>query len=234
MYRPEIITDKHGRTLVRRFSRVRIAEHYFAIIVFTILVLTGFPQKFYNVKWLSDLIPLFGGLDSTRYIHRVTGIIFSAHVSLHLLYIVVAAAFKRISLTLLPRWQDVLDAVNTFKFHFGYTRDMPKFPRFDFQQKLEYLAIVGGGVIMVVSGLALLFPTFFTQFFTGQIIPAARIMHSSEAFLALIVITVWHTYAAIFSPEVFPLDTTIFTGYIDKDDLWNLHQKEYDELFPDN
>jgi hypothetical protein len=44
--------------------------------------------------------------------------------------------------------------------------------------------------------------------------------------LIFILIAVWHIYNAIFSPEVFPLDTSIFTGKISRDRMVLEHPKE--------
>ena len=64
------------------------------------------------------------------------------------------------------------------------------------------------------SGLVLLFPELFTQVLPGILIAAIRTMHGLEATFAVLVVVLWHSYGVIFRPEIFPLDTTIFTGKI--------------------
>jgi hypothetical protein len=48
--------------------------------------------------------------------------------------------------------------------------------------------------------------------------------------LAFLVIIVWHLYNAIFSPEVFPLDTSIFTGKISVSRMKHEHPLEYERI----
>ena len=61
-------------------------------------------------------------------------------------------------------------------------------------------------------------------------IPAAKAAHSNEALLAFLVIVVWHLYNSIFSPEVFPLDTAIFTGKISVSRMKHEHPLEYERI----
>ncbi len=79
---------------------------------------------------------------------------------------------------------------------------------------------------MLTTGFVLWFPVEVTRFLPGELIPAAKTAHSMEALLAFLVIVTWHIYNAIFSPEVFPLDTTIFTGKISRDRMIHEHPNE--------
>jgi hypothetical protein len=65
----------------------------------------------------------------------------------------------------------------------------------------------------------------------AELIPAAKVMHSSEALLAFLIILVWHMFGAHLSPESFPMDTSIFTGRIRKEKLRREHPLEYEDLF---
>jgi len=67
-------------------------------------------------------------------------------------------------------------------------------------------------------------------FLPGQVIPAAKVAHTNEAMLALLVIVIWHIYNSIFSPEVFPLDTAIFIGKISIKRMLHEHPLEYEAL----
>jgi hypothetical protein len=63
----------------------------------------------------------------------------------------------------------------------------------------------------------------------GEIIPAAKVLHTNEALVVFLIIAIWHIYNAIFSPEVFPLDTSIVTGYISKERMLREHPDELAE-----
>ncbi len=80
-------------------------------------------------------------------------------------------------------------------------------------------AVFGGGRRETVASLL-----------PGEIIPAAKALHTNEALLAFLVIVTWHIYNSIFSPEVFPLDTAIFTGFISRERMVHEHPRELAEL----
>ena len=58
-----------------------------------------------------------------------------------------------------------------------------------------------------------------------------RFFGRGEVPLALLIVLVWHMYGAHLNPDVFPFDTSIFTGRISKERLKHEHRLEYEELF---
>jgi len=233
MERPRIIRRSDGVLLVERFSPLRRVEHLLTIVTFVVLVFTGFPQKFYDTAWAAWVLHALGGLDNERIVHRIAGLVFAFHALLHVLVIVVGILTTRIRLTLLPTPQDLRDVLASMAYYLGYRGKPPAYPKFDYRQKFEYLGIVLGGMVMILSGLTLLYPGAVASFLPGQVIPAARIAHSNEALLALLVLVVWHMYGSHLSPEVFPMDKSIFTGYMTAEELRERHALEYARLFPE-
>ena len=146
--------------------------------------------------------------------------------------ILVGMLRRKIRLTLLPTSKDLFDAWNNLLYYLGRRTAPPEFPKFDYKQKFEYFGIVLGGLVMITTGILLMVPGFATMVLPGQVIAASRVAHSNEALLALSVLTVWHVYDCVLSPEVFPLDRTIFTGYISAHDLKERYRHEYRRLFP--
>ncbi len=128
---------------------------------------------------------------------------------------------------MLPSRRDMQDAVQNLKYGLGLTSTPPQFDRFDYKQKFEYWGLVLGGMVMIASGLVLWFPTLWTRFLPGVVIPTAKVLHTNEAMLALLVVVVWHIYGAHLSPEVFPCDGSIFTGRISRARLRHEHYLEY-------
>jgi hypothetical protein len=51
--------------------------------------------------------------------------------------------------------------------------------------------------------------------------------------MAFLIIVTWHIYNAVFSPEVFPLDTSIFTGRISVERMRHEHPIEYERILAD-
>src|SRR4029078_3355082 len=92
-------------------------------------------------------------------------------------------------------------------------RDTPaRFDHFDYRQKFEYWGMLLGSAIGARPGLGLLYAILPARLLPGQVIPAAYVPHSQEGLMAFLVVIVWHIYNAHLSPEVFPFDSSIFTG----------------------
>src|SRR4051812_12876883 len=66
----------------------------------------------------------------------------------------------------------------------------------------------------------------------GEVIPAAYLAHSQEGLMAFLVVIVWHIYNAHLSPDVFPFDTSIFSGRISAERMRHEHPLEYERLQP--
>ena len=81
---------------------------------------------------------------------------------------------------------------------------------------LMWLVMIGLGIVWAVASIILFLVT----------IPVVLV----TAMLALLVIVIWHIYNAIFSPEVFPLDTAIFTGKISRERMVHEHPIELARL----
>lgn len=69
---------------------------------------------------------------------------------------------------------------------------------------------------MIVTGFVLWFPVFVTKFLPGIFIPLSKTVHTSEAMLIFILVITWHIYDSVLSPDVFPFNGSIFTGYAKK------------------
>jgi cytochrome b subunit of formate dehydrogenase len=113
------------------------------------------------------------------------------------------------------------------RYYLGVSDEQAQFDRYDYRQKFEYWGLVLGGVVMIVTGLILYFPTTVTRFLAGEVIPAAKVAHSNEGLLAFLVVIIWHVYNAHLSPDVFPFDASIFTGRISRERMEKEHSLEY-------
>ncbi len=226
-----IITRKDGSVWVERFTPIRRAEHILVLLTFVALTVTGLPQKFEGDN-ANALLAALGGLDKARWLHRLAGMVFAVHASLHIAVFILGLMRHKMRWSLLPTIQDLRDALGTLRYYFGLRPDAPELPKFDYRQKFEYLGMVLGGLVMVATGLILLYPTTLAAWLPGSLIPAAFVAHSNEAMLALLVLVVWHVYGSHLSPEVFPMDTSVFTGFLRKDELRERHTKEFRRLFP--
>lgn len=218
---------------VVRFSPLQRFEHFAVMSIFIVLAITGFPQKFYDHRWAQVLIGWLGGVDVARWFHRAGGIAFTLLLAGHVLRLAVEVALGRTSISMIPTRQDFADAVQTLRYYFGTTDRPAAFDRFDYRQKFEYWGLLLGSGIVVGTGLVLLFPILTTRFLPGEIIPAAYLAHSQEGLMAFLVVIIWHIYNAHLNPDVFPFDTSIFTGEISLERMHHEHPLELERLQQD-
>lgn len=217
---------------VVRFGWWPRIQHAFVILLFLALMITGLPQKWPHSELSRQVIDLVGGIFTARWIHRFAGWTFGGLAAVHLTVVIYGIVARRIEPSLLLARQDFVDAVESIRYYLGRSTHPPRFDRFDFKQKFEYWGMIFGSLIMVFTGLVLIFPVHVSRWLPAELIPAAKALHSNEAMLALVIILVWHIYGALLSPEVFPADTSIFTGKISRTRLRHEHPIEYERLFP--
>ena len=216
---------------VQRFSLYRIIEHWLVAVVFVVLVATGLSQKFYSFELSQWFVITLGGIDAVRLAHRISGVFFALLIAQHVIVASYGVLFRKWRPSILVNKKDFKDAIDNLKYYFGLTNQPARCDRYDYKQKFEYWGILAGGLIMIVTGLTLWFPIVVARFLPGSIIPAAKALHSSVAMMIFLIVAIWHIYNSIFSPEVFPLDTVIFTGKIPRDRMRREHPEEYERLF---
>jgi cytochrome b subunit of formate dehydrogenase len=221
-----MIMSHQKNELIKRFGSLRITEHWFNAIIFSVLVVTGLSQKFYEQDLSQWIIMNLGGIDATRLIHRFSGIGLMILTIIHILTAMAGVIFRRWQPTMMIHQKDFQDAIDNLRFYFGLSEHPARCDRYDYKQKFEYWGVVIGGLLMIATGLSLWYPTVVTRFLPGEIIPIAKALHTNEAMLAFLVIVIWHIYNAVFSPEVFPMDTTIFSGHISRERMVHEHPVE--------
>ena len=211
---------------IKRFGIGRILEHQANALVFIVLVITGLSQRFHEYKMSHWVIKALGGVDAMRLIHRASGILFALLIIVHIALGIYGIIKKRWPAAMMVNMNDFLNAMENMRYYFGITNHPALCDRYDYKQKFEYWGVIAGGFLMISTGLVLWFPVIIARFLPGEIIPAAKAAHSNEALLAFLVIVTWHIYNSIFSPEVFPLDTAIFTGKISRERMVHEHPLE--------
>ncbi len=215
---------------VKRFNGRQRLEHVSVMLLFIILCVTGLPQKFFPAGWAETLILWMGGIDRVRWIHRAAGLAFTLLTFVHLTTAIGLVMTGRSKLSMVPTRQDFVDAITTLRYYLGVSDLKAKFGRFDYRQKFEYWGLVLGAVIVIVTGMVLFFPLQVTRFLPGELIPAAKLAHGNEALMAFLVVILWHIYNAHLSPDVFPFDTSIFTGKVSRERMEHEHPLEWAEI----
>ena len=213
-----------------RFNLQQRIEHLITLTVFALLCLTGLPQKFYTATWAHTLVTVFGGVDSTRWIHRFSGVVLAISTVVHFANAISTMLSKKVGLTMVPSKKDFEDAILQLKYYLGMTDKHPQYDRYTYKEKFEYWGLVVGNVIMVLTGFALFFPVKVASVLPGQLIPAAKVAHSNEGLMAFLVITIWHIFNAHLNPDVFPFDTSMFTGKVSRERYEHEHPLELARL----
>lgn len=209
-----------------RFSVRQRLEHAAMMTLFLLLGLTGFPQKWPDLSWSQAISSVLGGVEHARSIHRISGILLSVLSFGHLAVAGFEVLTGRARPSMFATKQDFSDAIQTLKYYLGLQDQPARFDRFDYKQKFEYWGLVLGGMLMIATGFLLYFPVFFTSFLPGEFIPAAKAAHSNEGLMAFLVVITWHIYNAHLAPEVFPFDTSIFTGKVSMERMHHEHPLE--------
>jgi formate dehydrogenase subunit gamma len=201
------------------------------MVSFTMLCVTGLPQKYHQVAWGQALLGFLGGIQQARVIHHLFAAMFLFEGVYHVAVVVFELIFaRRKPLGMVPGLQDVRDGLGSVAYLAGLRKEGPRYDRYDFKQKVEYWAMIWGTFSMGVTGMILLFPVIATRFLPGVFVPASRILHGYEAVLAFLAIITWHFYSAHLAAGPFPLDTSIFTGKVSLERMKEEHPKEYERL----
>jgi len=224
---------------VRRFSKMNIRMHITIITTFLLLALTGLPLKFHGTEWAHVLVNLLGGVESTRFIHRIAAIGTFGYAIAHLGDLFIRWAIRREKgmlwgpNSLVPQPKDLWDFLANLRY-FLYLGPRPAGDRWTYFEKFDYLAVFWGVLIIGLSGLFLWMPEFFTSFLPGWVLNIAYVVHSDEALLATGFIFVFHFFHTHLRPESFPMDTTVFTGKISLERFKAERPLEYQRLVDNN
>ncbi|MDM7996645.1 MAG: cytochrome b/b6 domain-containing protein [Acidobacteriota bacterium] len=209
-----------------RFTVSQRLEHMVLILSFTMLSVTGLVQK-YPMNPVSDyLMTLMGGIQATRVLHRVAAVVFALLGVYHVLVVAHKYYVRRVPMTMMPTAGDLLDGFRWIRYSLFLRKDPPRMPRYNFAEKLEYWALIWGGIIMVLTGFMLWNPLMTTLFLPGQVIPAAKAAHGGEAVLAVLAIIVWHFYHV----HLKMFNKSMFTGKLTRHQMEEEHGAEWSEI----
>lgn len=211
---------------IRRFGTGRIVEHLVLIVAVCVLAATGLSQKFHTLGLSQWLIMELGGIDSARLIHRLAGAALSALLAVHAAVAFFGLTARKWQPSMMISKRDFLDAAHNIKYYIGIEQRPALCDRYDYKQKFIYWAVLTGALMMTASGYMLWFPVQVARVAPGELIPVAKALHTNEALVIFLLISVWHIYDSIFSPDVFPLDTSIFTGFITRRRMLRSHPLE--------
>ena len=209
-----------------RFPLARRIEHWVMVASFTILALTGLPQKFITWAVSETMIALLGGIEFVRIIHRVSAVVLMLITVYHLGAGIYQWIVVRKPLSMLPSLDDIKIAWSTLRYNLKKISDKPKQGFYTFEEKFEYWALVWGMLIMMVTGFFLWNPITAAKFLPGAWIPAAKAAHGNEALLAVLAILMWHFYHVLIKH----FNKSMYTGYMSREEMEAYHPLVLEEI----
>ncbi len=222
---------------VLRFTRLNRGLHFFMILSFLNLALSGMTLKFSYTGWARFLSSLYGGFESAGYLHRFSALVMVTVFIIHIVDLIKnkrkeAGSFKDLIIgprSMMFNKKDLNDFIGSIKWFLG-KGERPEYGRWTYWEKFDYFAVFWGMIVIGSTGFILWFPEFFTLFIPGFMINVATIIHSDEALLATGFIFTVHFFNTHLRPEKFPMDVCIFTGRVSLEEFKLDRPKEYEEI----
>lgn len=225
---------------VQRFSPGERIMHVLLILSFFILVMTGFPVKYPEAVWAGILMDLWGGAANAALFHRGAALVLIGIV-VYVGWLSYRFLFPKGQGTrgwvgrllgpdsLFPNLKDWDDLKGMIRWFFD-RGEMPKFDRWTYWEKFDFLAVFWGMFAIGGSGLLLWKPEWSSYLVPGWVLNIAAMVHSEEALLAALFIFTVHFFNTHFIPTKFPMDRIVFTGTYSLEDLHEQRPLEYRRL----
>jgi formate dehydrogenase gamma subunit len=216
-----------SRTVVRMNRNQRI-QHFLLLTSFFILVLSGFA-----LAWPESLFAKIFVNEAIRRInHRVAAVVMLGLGLYHVAYMVGTKEGRQGLKDFWFNIKDARDVIGVMKYYLGRSHQHPRMGRFTYAEKAEYWALVWGTIVMGVTGLMLWFSVEVTAWFNlpRWWVDVATLIHFYEAVLATLAIIIWHLYAVIFDPDVYPVNWAMYDGRMREDQFRHEHEAEWEKM----
>jgi len=218
------------RRLEGGYLRLTLSErvaHIVLLTSFSTLVVSGFALTFgWKIPGLSGTL----NEEIRADVHRVAAVVMTLWFIYHAAWVTITKRGRGYVLAMIPRLQDGYDLLQFFAYNLGLSSQRPKADRFSYVEKMEYLAMMWGTVVMVLTGAILWFEEFVLKFLPLWAIDVAHIIHLMEAILATLAIIIWHFYSVLFNPDVAPMATHWLTGRLTEEEMEHEHPRELERI----
>lgn len=221
---PEAAVETFGPVMYQRFDLSQRIEHLLFLTSFTILGITGLAQKFIDSPISLFIIRALGGITTTRVIHHGAAFVLMWVSVYHILSVLYRLIVLRVPWTMAPLIEDFQHLFTDIAYYLGFRKTRAYYGRYNYAEKVEYLAVVWGTIIMAITGFMMWNPITTAQFLPGEAIPAAKAAHGAEAVLAVLAILIWHVYHV----HLKRFNKSMFTGKISRDEMEEEHPAELD------
>jgi cytochrome b subunit of formate dehydrogenase/mono/diheme cytochrome c family protein len=228
MDKPISVTNQPVKTksteikVYERFDIFERIEHIIFLTSFSILGLTGLVQKFSDSPISLFVMQNLGGIDGTRRIHHIAAFVMMWVTVYHIIAVLYRVVVLRVRWTMMPLLDDFTHLFQDIVYFLGFRKHRAYYGRFNYAEKVEYLAVVWGTIIMGMTGFMMWNPITTAKYLPGEAIPAAKAAHGGEAILAVLAIIIWHMYHV----HIKRFNKSMFTGKITRDEMEEEHPAE--------
>jgi cytochrome b subunit of formate dehydrogenase len=223
---PEVASQEQEIQVYHRFDLSQRIEHFVFLLSFSLLGFTGLPQKFPTSPISQAIVNLLGGIEQTRLIHHFSAGVMMVVSVYHVLMLIYKIYVLRTPLSMFPLIQDFIHLYEDILFYFGKRKRKAFYGRYNYAEKVEYLAVVWGTVIMGITGFMMWNPIATTRILPGEAVPAAKAAHGAEAILAVLAIIIWHFYHV----HIRHFNKSIFTGKLTQHEMLEEHPAELAQI----
>lgn len=216
------IRDVNKLPQIRRMNYNEVWQHTFLMLTFIVLVVSGFSLRYSDAWWTRALFGWEGGAELRGVIHRVSAVLFCLTSLWHMIYLT-SQRGRQFVRDIFPSKEDIVQLIQMLGYNLGLRKGHPHFGRFSYVEKAEYWALVWGTIIMAITGFALWFDNVVVAWFPKGALDVALVIHYYEAWLATLAILIWHMYSTVFSPKVYPMNPSWYTGKMPRQMLETEH-----------
>lgn len=205
-----------------RFDPLQRAQHIIFLISFTLLAFTGLTQKYalspFSI-WFFDRI---GGIETARQIHHASAIVMMIVSVVHVLDVLYRVLVLRNPISMIPWIDDLQHLIHDIQYYLGRKKHKAYYGRYSYAEKMEYLALIWGTIVMGLTGFIMWNPISALRFLPGEAVPAAKAAHGGEAVLAVLAILIWHFYHV----HIKTFNKSMFTGTLTREEMEHEHPAE--------
>ena len=214
-------TGTNAPQKVKRFSKTSRIGHWVFALTFFMLYFSALPLYSDFFSWM---YPLMGGPEMARLLHRIFAVIFIATPVLMFIFDRKSMMFW-IKSTLTWKKKDVKFFMQFPKEFFLGKGDVPKQGFYNSGEKLNSLLVILTALFLILSGVVMWFP----QFFSAGVIQWSYPIHNIAFGLSVAVI-IGHIFLSIGHPNSKASLEGMTKGTVDVDYAKDHHEAWYDEL----
>jgi cytochrome b subunit of formate dehydrogenase len=216
---------------VTRFDIHQRIQHIALMASFIVLAVTGVLRGFPTWPTFQWFTGIFGGSDILRLVHDGAAFVMIVDGLYHIGYIAYGIVVQhKFPKAMLPNLKDLKDIIHSFLWILGQHRHEPQYERFQYGQKIDYWAIFWGMPVMVITGMIMMLPAFFSQHLSGWAFAVVATAHRDESVLAIGFIAIVHMYYGHLQTTAFPVNTVMFTGKMLKSKYRQWFGREYFQI----